>query len=127
MRMRKREWRRNMLALVKTPLTTAEVRISGDGADQVLAGLKTLFTVEVEESEPATETDWYKEAKADWTPRTEVRVQRQKRGWTQEDLGSRLGVSKQVVSDLENNHRPISVKRAKSLGKIFNRDYKNFL
>lgn len=116
-----------MLALVKTPLTTAKVRISGDGAKQVLEGLKTLFNVEVEEDESATESDWYKEAKANWTTGTEIRTQRQKSGWTQKELGERLGVSKQVVSDLENNHRSVSIKRAKVLGDIFKRDYTKFL
>ena len=116
-----------MLALVKTPLTTAKVRISGDGAKQVLEGLKTLFNVEVEENKSATESDWYKDAKANWTPGTEIRTQRQKRGWTQKELGERLEVSKQVVSDLENNHRSVSIKRAKTLGDIFKRDYTKFL
>ena len=116
-----------MLALVKTPLTTSKVRISGDGAWQVLEGLKTLFKVEIEEDESATESDWYKEAKTSWTTGTEIRTQRQKRGWTQKELGERLGVSNQVVSDLENNHRSVSIKRAKTLGDIFKRDYTKFL
>lgn len=116
-----------MLALVKTHHTTAKVRISGNGAEQVLEGLKTLFNVEVEENESATESDWYKDVKKNWTPGTEIRTQRQKRGWTQKTLGEKLGVSKQVVSDLENNHRSVSIKRAKALGEIFKRDYTKFL
>lgn len=116
-----------MLALVKTPHTKAKVRISGDGAKLVLEGLKTLFNVEVEENEPATESDWYKEAKTNWTTGTEIQTQRQKRGWTQRELGERLGVSKQVISDLENNRRSVSIKRAKVLGNIFKRNYTKFL
>ena len=74
---------------------------------------KIINKNETIEKEPATESDWYKETKANWTSGTEIRTQRQKRGWTQKELGERIGASKQVISDLENNHRSVSTKKQK--------------
>ncbi|MGH0053415.1 MAG: helix-turn-helix transcriptional regulator [Sphaerochaetaceae bacterium] len=112
-----------MLAHVKMPHTTAKIRISGDGAQELLDTLKTMYDVEVEDYISATETAWYKDTKKNWTPGTEIRVQRQKRGWTQQELGKKIEVSKQVISDLENNRRSVSIKRAKALADIFKINY----
>ena len=116
-----------MLIHVRMPHLDADVRISGKGAEEILKGLKTLFEVEVEELELITESDWFKEIREDWTNRTTIRVQRQKRGWTQVELAGKLSVSKQVISDLENDRRPISLDRAKKLGDVFNMDFRKFL
>ncbi len=116
-----------MLAHVKMPHIDAQVEITGKGAEEIMSALKKMFHVETEEYISATSTDWYKKSKAEWTPGTEVRVQRQKHGWTQEELGKKLGVTKQVISDMENNRRSITIQKAKTFGEVFERDYKKFL
>lgn len=86
--------------------------------------LRQMFKVEKEQYVNATDTDWYKETKANWTPSTEVRTNRQKFGLTKKELGEMIGVSKQYVSDLENDHRNLSIELVKILGEVFKRDYR---
>ena len=116
-----------MLAHVKAHHIDAEVTITGKGSEKIMTALKQMFEVEVDQYVNATDTDWYKETKENWTPSTEVRTNRQKFGLTQKELGEKIGVSKQYVSDLENNHRNISSELAKKLGEVFKRNYRRFL
>ena len=48
-----------------------------------------------------------------------IRGGRVREGWTQTELARRLGISKTVVSDLENGRRPVSKKMAVQLGEVF--------
>ena len=46
---------------------------------------------------------------------------------TQAELGDKLGVSKQVISDMESGRRAISRKTAKELSRIFNVSASRFI
>lgn len=54
------------------------------------------------------------------TPGDRIRERREERGWTQEDLAGKAGMSKGFLSDLENNKRNVSaayvLKIANALG-----------
>ncbi len=115
-----------MLVHVKTPPTNIE--ITGEGAMDILNALKEKFSVEpMGEYMPYKMTDFYKEMKKGWTVGAEIRANRGKFGFTQEVLGKKIGVSKQYISDLENGRKAVSVKTAKALGLVFERDYRRFL
>ncbi|MBK9578237.1 MAG: helix-turn-helix transcriptional regulator [Fibrobacterota bacterium] len=62
------------------------------------------------------------------TPGSWLRELRDARGWTQQELGIRLGgISPRRISDWENNHRSISKEIAKRLTKIFRVSVEHFL
>ena len=56
-----------------------------------------------------------------------VKTERLRRNMTQTELGEKLGVSKQVVSDMEHERRAISRKMAKELSKIFDVSVERFI
>ena len=62
-----------------------------------------------------------------WTPAKEVRANRNKFQLNQENLGKKIGKTKQYISDIETERRTITIPIAKELGKVFNRDYHKFL
>ena len=66
-----------------------------------------------------TELDFYKEMKAEETPGRNLRFYRRLVRMTQKELAEKLGVSKQYVSDMENDRRSISKKTAKALAGLF--------
>jgi antitoxin component HigA of HigAB toxin-antitoxin module len=113
-----------MLAVVKKPRTKTPIfEIKGEIPDKVMDFLKKEFTVEIDDDEEYVnlmETDWYKEREAGRTPGQAVRVYRDNFGYSQAKLGKLLsGMSRQNVSDMENNRRGISKDIAKRLSKIF--------
>lgn len=63
--------------------------------------------------------NWFKEAIAKETPGGNLRFYRKLAGMTQKELAEKLGMTKQHISDMENNRRAISRNTAKELGKIF--------
>ena len=74
------------------------------------------------------ETDWFKQVNQSSTPGEGIRIYRQNRGFTQEELGRKLGnFTKQHISDMENMRRSISKDVAKRLSKIFNVPIERFL
>ncbi len=116
-----------MLAVVKTPHTkTTLFEVKGDVPSKIIKYLKQDYDVEVttdedEEYVDITETDWYKDMKKEMTPGDAVRVYRDNFGFSQAELGKRLGgLSRHTVSDMENNRRGISKDIAKKLSSIFN-------
>jgi DNA-binding XRE family transcriptional regulator len=67
------------------------------------------------------DTDWYKAINKKMKPGDYVKIYRENYGFTQAELGEKLGsFSRQNVSAIENGHRGISKSTAKKLSKIFN-------
>lgn len=62
-----------------------------------------------------------------WTPGAAVRGYRLREGLTQAALGQGIGVTRSVISDLENGRRPVSGAMARKLGEFFRAEYKVFL
>ena len=64
--------------------------------------------------------EWYKEEAADDSPGKALRFYRSLKGLSQPELAEMLGISRQSISDLENDRKPISRIMAKELSGIFN-------
>lgn len=64
--------------------------------------------------------DWYKEEVAQDTPGRTLRFYRKLKGMTQPELAEMLGTTKQFISNLENDRKPISRLMAKKLSETFN-------
>jgi DNA-binding XRE family transcriptional regulator len=115
-----------MQAHVKTPHT--KIDIKGQIHPKILSVLKEVYGKKVkviedydsDEYVDVFETEWYKKINAQMTPGKNMRIYRQNRKLTQEELGVKLGgISKQNISHMERDIRPISKKNAKLLAKIF--------
>jgi DNA-binding XRE family transcriptional regulator len=100
-----------------------EVEIKGKGADSVIAALRREFprlkVTDDDELVDVFETDWYKKIEARSTPGTTLHAYRYRDGFTQAQLAKLLGVSRQIVCDMEKDRRPISGKTARLLTDIF--------
>ncbi len=113
-----------MLAVVKTPHT--KIRIEGRISSNILSVLRKEYGpklhLEQDNSESVNyfETDFAKKMDKLSSPADCVKIYRQNKGWTQGELGEKVGVSKNYISDWENGHREISKEKAKSLSKLFN-------
>ena len=103
-----------MLVIVKTPY----IRIEGA---EVPKRLITFL-----ESEFDTVEEVHEEAAL--TPGAVLRSQRVQRGWSQAELGRKLGgVRIQRISDIETGRRQISRSLAKKLAEVFGVSTDNFL
>jgi len=115
-----------MLAVVKKP--HIEINIKGEIPEKLISVLEEEYGQDVEISEEddeefvnVFETDWYRDMKAQMTPGTYLKIYRENYGFTQAELGKRLGnIPRQHVSNMERGSRNISLKMAKKLAKIFN-------
>ncbi len=66
------------------------------------------------------ETEWYRQIKLSMTPGDNLKIYRDNRGWTQAQLGDKLGgLPRQHISNMERGVRPISKNMAKRLALIF--------
>jgi DNA-binding XRE family transcriptional regulator len=63
----------------------------------------------------------------DGSPAMLLRGLRGKEGITQAEMAQRLGITQNMVSDMENGRRAISLKMAKQIGHAFNVPYKGFV
>ncbi len=73
------------------------------------------------ESVDITETSFYRRMKKHMTPGKYLRVYRERAGWSQSELGDRIGnLQRQHVSRLERGERGISKEMAKRLAELFN-------
>ena len=72
-----------------------------------------------EESVVLESTDWYKKMSAEMTPGKAIRADRGLRGWTQNVLAQKLGISIQNLSAMEHDRRPVSKKMAAKLSLVF--------
>jgi DNA-binding XRE family transcriptional regulator len=120
-----------MQAVVKTLHT--EIIIKGMISDIVLSVLQKEYgnNFEIIDDEVPVnifETDWYKTTKSNMKPGDYIRAYRGKKGWTQEELGVRLGgIPKQHVSNMERGTRHISLKMAQKLAGVFDIEINQFL
>lgn len=122
-----------MLAVVKTP--HIEINIKGEIPQKLLTVLEEEYGKDVEITEEDDEellnifeTDWYKNIKAQMIPGDNVRIYRENFGFTQTELGKRLGnIPRQHISNMERGSRNISLKMAKKLAKIFNVSPEKFI
>jgi DNA-binding XRE family transcriptional regulator len=74
------------------------------------------------------ETEWYKKTAAKMKPKDHMKALRELHGWSQSELGKRLGgLSIQKISDIENGRRPVSIEIAKKLAEVFGLGVEYFL
>lgn len=121
-----------MLAVVKTP--HIEINIKGNTIPIKILNLlkkeygKKLILNEEDEFVDVFQTDWYKNIKKTITPGFNLKLFRKMKKLTGIELGKLLGdIPKQHISNMENDTRPISLKTAKKLAKIFNVSVEKFI
>jgi DNA-binding XRE family transcriptional regulator len=120
-----------MLAVVKK--RPIEFIVRGNIPDKYIALLQKDFGAHltmVEEKDEyvlATEMDWYKEIKAEETPGATMRFYRTLQKMTQVQLAGKLGCTKQKVSNMEHNLKPVSKKTAYQLAAIFKKPPGRFI
>jgi DNA-binding XRE family transcriptional regulator len=120
-----------MQAVVKTPHT--EIIINGIVSTGILEALRQeygndLKIIEEDQAVNVFETEWYRTVKANMKPGDYVRICREKKGWTQTELGMMLGgIPRQHVSNMERGVRPISLQTARKLASIFDAEISNFI
>jgi transcriptional regulator with XRE-family HTH domain len=74
------------------------------------------------------DTDWYREISSSTTPGEVLRIYRENAGFTQEELGKKLGkFSRQNISDMVRGKRNITKETTKKLSRIFNVPVERFL
>lgn len=56
-----------------------------------------------------------------------VLVERRRRGWTQEDLSQRSGLSRARISDIENGKESFTLSSLIRIGRAFEMDYVDLL
>lgn len=74
---------------------------------------------EIDDMMNVEDMEWYKEEAAKDTPGRTLRFYRKMKGMTQPELAAVLGTTKQFISNLENDRKPISRIMAKKLSGIF--------
>jgi DNA-binding XRE family transcriptional regulator len=89
---------------------------------------KTSPNLQIEEEKSISWRDAFKEAFEDMPPSAvSLRGMRNREGWTQVELGDKIGVSQANLSKMESGKRPIGKSIAKRLADIFETDYRIFL
>lgn len=112
-----------MLAVVKTP--RIDVRIQGEISPLMMEVLKKEYGrklhIQAENNESVNyfETPFAKAMDKKITPADCIQTYRENLGLTQEELGKKVRVSKNYVSDWENGHRKVSKEKAVRLSKLF--------
>ena len=116
---------------VKTPHT--KIDMTGDIPEKIITMLKEVYGRKVTVSDDdefinIEDTEWYKIAKARVTPGKTMSIYRKMKNMTQAELGEKLGgISKQNISHMERDVKPISKKIAKQLSDIFNVSVEKFI
>ena len=111
-----------MLVVVKRPRT--EFSLNGDVPKKLIQSLVSEYgpdNVKIEEEDMMNVEDmeWYKEEEEKNTPGRTLRFYRKLNGLTQPEIAKMLGTTKQFISNLENDRKPISRMMAKKLSEIF--------
>ncbi|GHU44632.1 hypothetical protein FACS1894190_16190 [Spirochaetia bacterium] len=119
-----------MLAVVKMP--PIEFSIQGKIPDKYLDLMKkdfgeALSVFDDDETVLVTDMDWYKETKKRETPCNTLRFYRKLHNMTQNMLAEQLGITKQKISNMEHNAKPISRKTAYQLSEVFKIDPGRFI
>ena len=104
------------------PSGKAEVILDALRGILPMAGLKVRRL-----NEEGDEVFSAKEVFPDGSPAMLLRGLRGKEELTQAELAARLGISQNIVSDMESGRRPISLKMAKRIGEEFKIPYKGFV
>jgi DNA-binding XRE family transcriptional regulator len=123
-----------MQAVVKTPHIEISVRGS-EISPKLMEVLKEEYGQELhlvmdegDELVNIFETQWYKGIKGKMTPGKYLRVYRENKGLTQVQLGKALGgIPRQHISNMENDHRAISLKMARKLCDLLGAPIERFL
>jgi DNA-binding XRE family transcriptional regulator len=107
--------------------------MKGDIPEKIINLLKEVYGKKVtfaddDEYINIEDTEWYKSAKERITPGKTMSIYRKLKNMTQSELGERLGgISKQNISHMERDVKPISRKVAKQLAEIFNTSAGKFI
>ena len=120
-----------MLVVVNQPHIN-NFTIKGTISDKDLKFLKNHFgenlTIKYDDDlVDFRDTDWFREVEPELTPASNLAFYRKLAKMTQTELGEKLGVSKQVISDMEHERRAISKKTARELSKIFDVSIERFI
>ena len=109
---------------INLSIPSAKARVILDALQGILpmAGLKVRRV-----NEEGDEVFSAKEVFPDGSPAMLLRGLRGKEGLTQAEMAARLGISQNMVSDMEGGRRPISLKMAKRIGEEFKIPYKGFV
>lgn len=119
-----------MLVAVRKP--PIDFSITGIIPEKLISGLKKEYgdenvRVDRDDMVNAMEMDWFKELESEDTPGKNLRFYRKLVGMTQTELAKKLGTSKQFISDMENDRKPISRKTAKELAALFDVSVARFI
>lgn len=115
-----------MLVRAKTPRISLEIQ--GDQIpDSLLKAVRDVVSDEAleiidgdDEYVNWFDSDLQREIEAQTTPGDVVRIYRENRGWTQKELGEKIGgASRQYVSDIEKNRRRLTAETAVKLSRVF--------
>lgn len=128
-----------MLVVVSQPLMN-EFTINGTVAPETMESLRELFGefIHVVDEDAPNEsddgegvdfrdTDWYRETKKRLTPSYNLRFYRKLNKLSQKRLAVMLGVSKQLVADMEHDRRSITADTARELSRIFQVSVEKFV
>lgn len=118
-----------LVAVRKHPI---EFDITGVIPEKLISGLKKEYgeenvRVERDDLVNAMDMEWFKNLESEDTPGKNLRFYRKLAGMTQPELAKKLGTSKQFISDMENDRKPISKKTAKELASIFDVSVARFI
>ncbi len=124
-----------MLAVVKKHRTKKTLfEINGDVPSDVIDYLKNKYGQDVKVIESGEklgnifDTKWYKDIKLSITPGETVKMYRENAGFSQAELGKKLGkFTRHKISDIENGKRNISKEVAKKLSRLFDVSVDRFL
>lgn len=121
-----------MLVVVRKPHTNFKVQ--GNIPDEVLNFLEITYgslVITEDENEKLInirDTKWFKSRQKNRNPGTSIKTYRENKGWTQSDLGKKLGnLSRQNVSEMERGKRSISLNMAKKLSDLFDVNLERFV
>lgn len=112
-----------MQAVVKTPRIKIEGRKIPEELIDFLRkkyGMVNVIVKEEEEMVEVTSSRWYKNIRKKISPGENIRIYREIHGWTQDELGTKLGnIPRQNISNMEKGRRPVSKEVAKKLAALF--------
>ena len=115
---------------VKTPHT--KIDIEGEIPEKIIVMLKEVYGKKLTISDDdeyinIRDTEWYQEMEARMTPGKSMTAYRKLMKLTQAELGEKLGIPKQNISQMERDVRPISKKVAKQLAALYKVSVENFI
>ncbi|WP_423789743.1 helix-turn-helix transcriptional regulator [Leptospira perolatii] len=115
---------------MKTPLT--EVRVIGEIPEKLLDVLKEEFgkKVKIEKDNPVSfrKGEFFQKNKKLFTPGNHMKTYRSMAGFTQTELGKRIGgIPRSHISAMESGSRSIGKETAKKLAELFGVSVEMFL